>query len=78
MSGKVCLLTAVAISVIAFCAGGAIAADRKLPVTHARGAVHRVISAVPGSVTLYDQNDDDAGVAVISTVFDDAATTFLQ
>jgi hypothetical protein len=53
-------------------------AKPSLPVTHFSGEVHRAISAVPGSVTLYDQNDDDAGVAVISTVFDDASPIYPQ
>ena len=44
--------------------------------THHSGEIHRAISAAPGSVTLYDQNDEDAGVAVISTVFDDAGPTY--
>lgn len=44
-------------------------AGRKAPLTHVRGKVHRVISAAPGSVTLYDQNGDDAGVAIVSEIF---------
>src|SRR3954467_8642970 len=55
---------------LAICVSSTLAAN-PMPVTHARGAVHRVISAVPGSVTLYDQNDSDTGVAIISTNFTD-------
>ena len=69
MFGKVSLLTTVSLSMLTFCLSGAIAAERKLPMTHGRGEVHRVISAVPGAVTLYDQNSDDSGVAIISTNF---------
>ena len=55
-----------------FCAAGsALAAERARPATHFSGTVHRVIAAVPGAVTLYDQNNDDNDVAIISTNFDD-------
>jgi len=70
MSGKVFLLTTVSLSMLAICLSGATATDR-FPVTYARGTVQRVISAVPGSVTLYDQNDSDTAVAIISTNFTD-------
>jgi hypothetical protein len=57
---------------LTICVSSTLAANQTLPVTHARGtAAHRVISALPGSVTLYDQNDSDAGVAIISTNFTD-------
>jgi hypothetical protein len=49
--------------------GGALAGRPEPPVTHAHGEVHRIIAAVPGSVTLYDQNSDDSGVAVPSENF---------
>jgi len=59
-------------SMLALFAGGAVSATVAVrPVTHTRGAVHRIISALPGAVTLYDQNDDDSGVAVLSSSFDD-------
>jgi hypothetical protein len=41
-----------------------------LPVTHAPGTIYRVVSALPGAVTLYDQNDDDNGIAVVSSTDD--------
>jgi hypothetical protein len=50
-----------------FSYGAAFAAAH--PVTYARGEVHRVIAAAPGSVTLYDQNNEDSGVGVVSTDF---------
>jgi hypothetical protein len=54
-----------------FCAAGAsLAAERARPATHLRSDVHRVIAAVPGALTLYDQNSDDNGLAVLSTDFD--------
>lgn len=43
---------------------------------HLPSEVHRVISAEPGSVTLYDQNDDDAGVAVLSSELDGAFANY--
>jgi hypothetical protein len=48
----------------------ALGAERTKPATHFRGTVHRIIAAVPGAVTLYDQNSDDSGVAILSTNFD--------
>lgn len=60
------------VSALALCATSAtFAAERARPTTHFNGTVHRVISALPGAVTLYDQNSDDSGVAVISTNFFD-------
>ncbi len=76
MSGKVSLLTTVSLSVLALCVSSATAADRNLPVAHARGTVHRVISAVPGAVTLYDQNDDDAGLGALSVNFNSDFDSF--
>jgi hypothetical protein len=52
-------------------ASSALAAERARPATYFNGNVHRVIAAVPGAVTLYDQNSDDSGVAVLSTNFTD-------
>ena len=69
MPGKLSLLTTVSISVLMICASGSAAAHRKLPMTHARGAVDRVIAAAPGLVTLYDQSSDDSGVGVLSENF---------
>jgi hypothetical protein len=57
-------------SALIVCASGAtFAAGPKRPVTHIRGEVHRIVAAAPGSVTLFDQNDDDSGVAVPSENF---------
>jgi hypothetical protein len=49
--------------------GSAFAAGPMRPLTHARGEVHRVIAAIPGSATLYDQDSEDSGVGVVSTNF---------
>jgi hypothetical protein len=54
-----------------FATGTTLAAERAKPAMHFHGIVHRVIAAVPGAVTLYDQNSDDAGVGVISENFVD-------
>jgi hypothetical protein len=56
--------------------GNAFAAGPMRPVTHIRGEVRRVIAAVPGAATLYDQNSDDAGVAVISEDFSHGFDSF--
>lgn len=57
-------------SASAFIASGAAFAERPIhPVVHARGDVHRVIAAAPGSTTLYDQNDEDNGMAIPSENF---------
>ena len=64
-------------SVLTLFAGGAVSASTTIrPVTHARGEVHRIAAALPGSVTLYDQNDQDTGVAVISSYFTDDFDSF--
>jgi len=68
MSGKVFFLTTVSLSALVLCVSASPAANR-FPVTHIRSEVHRAISAMPGAVTLYDQNSDDSGVAVLSTNF---------
>jgi len=68
MKVKLSLFTAVSIAALSISLGGALAAHRdQAAATHVRSKVDRVISAVPGAVTLYDQNSDDAGVAVSST-----------
>jgi hypothetical protein len=55
----------------AFVAGiGAVAAQPP-SLSHAGGYVHRFVSTTPrGAQTLYDQNENDAGTAVISDYFD--------
>ncbi len=58
-----------AASALTICATSA--AANRVPVTHISGTVQRVASAMPGAVTLYNQNGDDTGVAVISTHFTD-------
>lgn len=59
-------------SALMFCATSAtLAAERAKPATHFSGTVHRIIAAIPGAVTLYDQNSDDKGKAILSTDFDD-------
>jgi hypothetical protein len=57
------------VAVVSLCASGLATARTMRPALSMHGPVHRVISAVPGSVTLYDQNDDDAGAAVLSENF---------
>lgn len=71
MTGRISLLATVSISVLALSVGGAAAGERKLPATHVRGEVHRVIAASPGSITLYDQNSDDSDAGILSTNFTD-------
>jgi hypothetical protein len=64
-------------SALMFCAAGTtLAAERARPATHLRGEVHRVIAAVPGAVTLYDQNSDDNGMPIISSNFTDEFDEF--
>jgi hypothetical protein len=68
MKGKRSLFTTVSIAALLIPLGGALAANRdQPPSTHVNSNVHRIISAVPGATTLYDQNSDDAGVSVPST-----------
>jgi hypothetical protein len=48
----------------------AIAGATKPVLSHAGGVVPRVVSATPGSVTLYDQTSNDSGVSTVSDDFD--------
>lgn len=41
------------------------------PPTHATGKAKRAVSASPGSVSLFEQNDDANGVAILSSTDDD-------
>ncbi len=67
------------VTTVALCAAcNPVWATPSKSVTHFPGEVRRAISAAPGIVTLYDQNDDDSGVAVISTSFDDAGPIFFE
>jgi hypothetical protein len=64
-------------SIAVLCAGNASLAAG-MPVAfsaHSLSEVHRAISASPGRVTLYDQNNDDNGVAILSSNFTDGQFT---
>jgi hypothetical protein len=68
MKVKLSLFTTVSIAALSISLGGALAAHRDQPAAaHVYSNVDRIISAVPGATTLYDQNSDDAGVSVPST-----------
>lgn len=67
---KTALLASAAI--LALSAGTALAASHPAAITHA--PFHRVVNgAAPGSVTLYDQNIADNGVAIVSDFFDSSS-----
>ena len=51
-------------------------AETARPSTHGVGDAHRAIAALPGSVTLYDQNNEVNGVAVISSDDDDVWSAY--
>ncbi len=62
---------ALLVGTAALVAGIGAAAAQPPALSHAGGYVHRFVSTTPkGSQTLYDQNSNDAGVAVISDYFD--------
>lgn len=63
-------------SILALDMSGAFASDKPVAFSkHQLTDIHRAISASPGSVTLYDQNNDDNGVAVLSSNFTDGQFT---
>lgn len=57
-------------SILVLCLCGA-SASKPTPMTQTSGEVHHVVAAVPGAVTLYDQNDSDSGGQVVSENFVD-------
>src|SRR4051794_33253572 len=59
MTGKRSVFTTVSIAALSISLGGALAAHRdQRAAAHVHSHVERIISAVPGAITLYDQNSD--------------------